>query len=105
MKQFGRLDGAANMAGVLSKPGPKLEELEDEDWDRVMAVNAKGVFHCIRAQLRVVGKGDGEGKEAKGGSIVNASSIVGLGGVHGLAVYSASKVSRVDSGTAVGERR
>ena len=105
MKQFGRLDGAANLAGVLGKPGPKIEELEDEVWDRVMGINGKGLFYCVRAQLRVMGKGDGEGKEAKGGSIVNAASIAGLGGAAGLAIYSASKVSRIDSDIAVGEGR
>ena len=97
MKQFGRLDGAANLAGVLGKPGPKIEELGDEVWDRVMGINGKGLFYCVRAQLRVMGK------ETKGGSIVNAASIAGLGGAPGVAIYSASKVSRVDSGIRVGE--
>ena len=105
VKQFGRLDGAANLAGILGTPGPKVEELGDEVWDRVMGVNAKGVFHCVRAQLRVMGKEDGEGKETKGGSIVNAASIAGLGGAPGSAIYAASKVSRVISDIAVGEGR
>lgn len=92
VRQFGRLDGAANLAGVLSKLGMTVEDCPDEEWDRVMGINASGMFFCVRAQLRVMGKREGEG-EGKGGSIVNAASVAGLQGSSGVAPYCSSKVS------------
>jgi arginine metabolism regulation protein II len=50
IKAHGRLDGAANMAGI-SAVGSLLHNETDEIWDSVVAVNAKGVFNCLRAQL------------------------------------------------------
>lgn len=91
VKQYGHLDGAANLAGILQPMGKTVEELEDEEWDNVLRVNLQGVFYCVRAQLRAIRKGGGEG--GKGGSIVNAASIAGIQGATGLAPYSASKVS------------
>ena len=91
VKEYGRLDGAANLAGILEAIGKTVEELEDEQWDKVLKVNVNGVFYCVRAQLRAMGKGGEE--EGKGGSIVNAASIAGLIGGTRYAPYSASKVS------------
>ncbi|PNS16179.1 Levodione reductase [Sphaceloma murrayae] len=79
--RLGRLDGAVNMAGILTKPVP-LTETSDEAWDSVFAVNAKGVFNCVRAQLRAMGKG---------GSIVNAASVFGQYGAPNNVAYNASK--------------
>ncbi len=71
-----------NSAGVLSV-APVLE-LPVEEWDRVMAVNARGVFLCAKAFARhMVDNG--------GGSIVNVASIAGKAGDPTLAHYSASK--------------
>ena len=82
IKHYGQLDGAANLAGILSYK--KVEEMEDDDWDKVLNVNLKGVFCCMRAQLqRIRGKG----------SIVSAASVSGLQGSPSLAAYCASKVS------------
>lgn len=53
---FGRLDGAVNMAGVIRRAKP-ITEVTDEDWDGSFAVNVRGVFNCLRAQLRVMEKG------------------------------------------------
>nr|XP_036583833.1 short chain dehydrogenase reductase family [Colletotrichum truncatum]KAF6793092.1 short chain dehydrogenase reductase family [Colletotrichum truncatum] len=74
IQKYGRLDGAANVAGVIGKcHGIKaLDELEDEDWDRIIAVNLTGTMYCMRAQLQNI---------VDGGSIVNVSSIHGLKGV------------------------
>lgn len=71
--KFGRLDGAANVAGVIGKDhGVKaIAELDDDQWDQIMAVNLKGTMMCIRKQLQLI---------ADGGSIVNVSSIHGLTG-------------------------
>ena len=73
--KHGRLDGAANVAGVIGKCHgiATVSELEDEDWDKIIGVNLTGTMYCMRAQLRNI---------AHGGSIVNVSSIHGLKGVY-----------------------
>ncbi|KAK4942031.1 hypothetical protein LTR10_018212 [Elasticomyces elasticus] len=81
VKKLGKLNGAVNLAGVLQKPRP-LAEVSDEDWDVTIDTNAKGVFFCMRAQVKHL---------EDGGSIVNATSGAGLTGVATSSVYSASK--------------
>lgn len=61
--KYGKLDGAVNMAGVITKATP-VKDLTDDDWDFSFAVNTKGVFNCLRAQLNVL---------QDGGSIVSIS--------------------------------
>ncbi len=61
-----------------------LMRMKDDDWDRVMDVNLKGTFLCIRAVTRAMMK-------ARYGRIVNLSSVIGLSGGAGQANYSASK--------------
>ena len=51
VQRLGKLDGAVNMAGVITPARPVAEET-DENWDHNFAVNARGVFFCIRAQLK-----------------------------------------------------
>jgi NAD(P)-dependent dehydrogenase (short-subunit alcohol dehydrogenase family) len=58
---MGKLDGAVNMAGVITSATPVAEET-DENWDFNFAVNTRGVFFCIRAQLKAM---------TAGGSIVS----------------------------------
>ncbi|KAL4919149.1 hypothetical protein BDW62DRAFT_200029 [Aspergillus aurantiobrunneus] len=84
VKWAGRLDGAANLAGVIGKSiGLKgVKDTDSDEWDFVMDVNLKGVMHCMRAELRAM---------ADNGSIVNASSIAGIQGFPCNAAYSASK--------------
>lgn len=55
VEKYGRLDGGANWAGVI-RVNPIVDET-DENWNFVMDVNAKGVFNCIRAQMRVMKDG------------------------------------------------
>lgn len=62
LDKFGKLDGAVNMAGVISSAVP-ITETSDESWDFVMGVNATGVFKCLRAELKAM--------KGKGGSIVS----------------------------------
>lgn len=82
MKHFGRLDGAANIAGIhLMRPIPVRDSTEDE-WTQVMDINATGVFFCLRAQLKQM---------QSGASIVNVASIAGHIGVAGSSAYCASK--------------
>lgn len=53
VKELGGLDGAANFAGVLAwERLVKIQDTTEDDWDFHMNVNAKGVFLCIRSQLR-----------------------------------------------------
>jgi len=61
-----------------------LIRMKDEDWDRVLDVNLKGTFHCIRAAARPMMK-------ARYGRIVNISSVIGQIGAAGQANYAASK--------------
>jgi NAD(P)-dependent dehydrogenase (short-subunit alcohol dehydrogenase family) len=53
---FGKLDGAVNMAGIIAEPTP-LTEYTDEVWDRMFAVNTRGVFNCLRAELKAMKEG------------------------------------------------
>ena len=87
LKAHGRIDGAFNSAGVLGPLGP-MAEVPIADFDRVMAVNSRGVWLCMQAQLRAMLKAPApEG----GYSIVNAASIAGLMGSPMLPAYTASK--------------
>jgi meso-butanediol dehydrogenase / (S,S)-butanediol dehydrogenase / diacetyl reductase len=79
---FGGLDIAVNSAGVISVE--PVESLVKAEWDRVMGINAKGVFLCCRAAVPVL-------KRRGGGRIINIASISGKDGYPGLAHYSASK--------------
>ncbi|CAM8664993.1 glucose 1-dehydrogenase [Sphingobium sp.] len=80
---FGTLDIAHNNAGVEAAMAPVGDALE-ADFDRVIAVNLKGVWLCMRAQIRQMSV---RGK----GAIVNTASVGGLVGVPGNAAYSAAK--------------
>jgi len=83
VKTFGRLDCACNIAGILGKTAPFTEQTE-EDFDRVIAVNLRGTFMCLQAEIDQMLKNDG-------GTIVNVASIAGLVGSAGIAPYVASK--------------
>jgi NAD(P)-dependent dehydrogenase (short-subunit alcohol dehydrogenase family) len=81
--RFGKLDILVNNAGVVSRG--VLEDTSAEEWDRVMGVNAKGVFLGTKAAIP-------EMRKAGGGSIINISSISGLVGQSNIQpVYNASK--------------
>ena len=79
----GRLDAAFNNAGVNSEAAAFLETSDDE-FERVMNVNLRGVWNCMKVELRqMMAQGSG--------AIVNWSSIGGLKGSKGRSAYSASK--------------
>ncbi len=83
VSRFGKLDILVNNAGVVS--WQPLEDLTVAEWDRVMDINAKGVFLGTKAAIP-------EMRKAGGGSIVNISSISGFTGQSYVsAVYNASK--------------
>jgi NAD(P)-dependent dehydrogenase (short-subunit alcohol dehydrogenase family) len=77
--RFGRLDGAFNNAAMGGSG--RLDKVPEADFDRIMAVNVKGTWLCMREEVRVMGAG----------SIVNVSSIGGLRGSSGMGAYQATK--------------
>jgi len=82
LEVFEKLDGAFNNAGITQ--GGLLHEVSEADFDRLFEVNVKGVWLCLREELRVM-------REAGAGSIVNTSSVGGYKGSSGLGAYQASK--------------
>jgi len=81
---YGRLDGAFNNAGMPEKLSGLLA-CSEQTFDRLMSINVKGLWFCMRAQIKQMQKQDGTG------SIVNTSSGAGLRGMAAMPVYSASK--------------
>ncbi|GHE57422.1 short chain dehydrogenase [Streptomyces capitiformicae] len=81
---FGSLDGAFNNAG-WGTIGPPLHEMDDADYDRMMDVNVRGVWNCLRKQIPVMLA------QGSGGSIVNTSSTAGLFATGASAPYVAAK--------------
>ena len=84
VERFGRLDIAFNNAGVEGVQAPIVRQSE-EDWDRTIAINLKGVWLCLKYEIRQMLRQGG------GGAIVNMASTIGLIGTAGVAAYSASK--------------
>lgn len=82
-KKFGHLDYAFNNAGV---EGDTLDTINctNENWNRVININLRGVWWCLKYQIQEMLKNGG-------GSIVNTSSIAGLVGFTGIPAYTASK--------------
>jgi NAD(P)-dependent dehydrogenase (short-subunit alcohol dehydrogenase family) len=83
MDEFGRLDCAHNNAGILGG-ATATADCSEEEWDRIIAVNLKGVWLCMRAEIpHMLAQG--------GGAIVNTASTAGLVAMRGLPAYVASK--------------
>ena len=83
VSRYGKLDILVNNAGILIRKG--LEETTVEDWDRIMGVNAKGVFLGTKQAIPAM-------RRAGGGSIINISSTAGLvGSPNGSPSYTATK--------------
>jgi NAD(P)-dependent dehydrogenase (short-subunit alcohol dehydrogenase family) len=80
---FGRLDAAFNNAGVQS-PIAELADASGEEFDRVNGINLRGVFNCMKYELIQM-------RKQSSGAIVNNSSLGGLVGVPGRAMYHAAK--------------
>jgi NAD(P)-dependent dehydrogenase (short-subunit alcohol dehydrogenase family) len=84
IRQYGRLDYAHNNAGILGELAPTADCTE-ENWDRVVSTNLKGVWLCMKHEIR-------EMLRQGGGAIVNTSSIWGLVGTEmGAPAYVATK--------------
>ena len=81
--KFGPIDLAVNNAGIGGAIAP-THEVRDEDWDRMMDINLKGVFFCMREEINAM-------LHHKGGCIVNVSSLAGLNGFRMNAPYCVAK--------------
>lgn len=90
VERFGRLDFAHNNAGVVSA-GVNVDELTEEDFDRTFAVNVRGVWLGMRAQIRQMKTQEPVGESVTRGVIVNTSSMRGLASYETQSAYSASK--------------
>ncbi|MFI1838630.1 SDR family NAD(P)-dependent oxidoreductase [Streptomyces olivaceoviridis] len=83
LRTYGRLDAAFNNAGWTST-GTPMHLMDDAEYDRIMDVNARGVWNAMRAQIAVM-------LEHGGGSIVNTSSVAGIRATGASAPYIAAK--------------
>lgn len=81
---YGQLDFAFNNAGIAGAIGVSTHEYPDESWERVMGINLKGVWLCMKYEIPQMLK-------QGGGAIVNTASIWGLVGAPGASAYVASK--------------
>src|SRR5437867_11198763 len=81
--EFGRLDAAFNNAGVMARVAATAESTREE-WDRVIGVNLRGVWSCMKYELRQM-------QNQGSGAIVNNASVGALTGNPGIASYIASK--------------
>ena len=87
LERFGRVDGLVNNAAVYQRPGlfrGPFDQIPVEDWDRVMAVNLRGIFLCCRAVISHM-------KERGSGKIINISSSTVAQGTPNFAHYVTSK--------------
>ena len=82
MSKWGRIDTLVNNAGIVADA--QLRKMTDEQFERVIDVNLKGVYHCTKAVVDIM-------LEQNSGVILNASSIVGLYGNFGQTNYAATK--------------
>ena len=81
--EFGRLDAAFNNAGIMAHIAPTADSTR-EDWDRVIGINLRGVWSCMKHELRQM-------ERQGGGAIVNNASVGALTGNPGIGSYIASK--------------
>ncbi len=84
-KTFGRIDVLVNNAGITGIRKP-THEIPEEEWDRVMSINAKSVYFCTKHAVPFM-------KKNGGGSIINVASVLGMVGSPGAPPYVASKAA------------
>lgn len=83
VKTFGRLDVAFNNAGT-EQPVAAIADLSEDEWDRILRVNLRSVFLCMKYEIELMLKNGG-------GAIVNTSSGAGVLAIRGQAAYCAAK--------------
>jgi NAD(P)-dependent dehydrogenase (short-subunit alcohol dehydrogenase family) len=82
VEHFGSVDVLVNNAGILFTA--PVEETTEEMWDKLLAVNVKGLFFCSQAAVVQM-------KKQKSGKIINISSIAAIGAQDGICAYSSTK--------------
>src|ERR1051325_725112 len=83
LKRYSRIDCAHNNAGVEGARA-RTASMQEKDWDRTIAINLKGVWLCMKSEIRQMLRNGG-------GAIVNTSSICGQAGLWRFSAYAASK--------------
>lgn len=83
---IGRLDFALNCAAGESGIGKAVMDFSEEEFDTTLNVNLKGLWLCMKEEISLMQKN-------KGGTLINVSSVNGLGGVEGGSLYAASKAA------------
>ena len=81
---FGRLDFAFNNAGIEPKKAAPTADYDEEEWNRIIDVDLRGVFLCMKYEIPLM-------LEQGGGAIVNTSSGAGIIGIKGSPAYTAAK--------------
>jgi len=83
--RFGRIDCAVNNAGIVLSEGVPTHEYTEDDFDRLLRINLRGVFVCMKHEIAAMLAGGGPG------SMVNVASVAALRGGGGSVAYVASK--------------
>jgi 3-oxoacyl-[acyl-carrier protein] reductase len=94
-EQFGRIDVLVTAAGIVGATQARTHQIRTEDFDRVLDVNLRGMFFCIRAVLPVM-------LAANYGRIVNIASISGKDGNEAMMPYTASKAGVIGMTMVIG---
>src|ERR1700730_9629767 len=84
VEAFGRLDFAFNNAGIEPRKPAPTADYDEEEWNRIININLRGVFLCMKHEIPLILK-------QGGGAIVNTSSGAGVIGIAGQAAYCAAK--------------
>jgi NAD(P)-dependent dehydrogenase (short-subunit alcohol dehydrogenase family) len=84
VEAFGRLDFAFNNAGIEPRNPAPTAEYEEEEWNRIIDINLRGVFLCMKHEIPLILK-------QGGGALVNTSSGAGIIGIKGSPAYTAAK--------------
>src|SRR3954452_4311419 len=85
VETFGRLDFAFNNAGIEPKKPAPTADYDEDEWNRILDINLRGVFLCMKHEIPLILKHGG------GGAIVNTSSGAGIIGIKGSPAYTAAK--------------
>jgi NAD(P)-dependent dehydrogenase (short-subunit alcohol dehydrogenase family) len=81
---FGRLDFAFNNAGIEPRKPAPTADYDEEEWNRIIDINLRGVFLCMKHEIPLI-------LNSGGGAIVNTSSGAGIIGIKGSPAYTAAK--------------
>src|SRR3954454_19974171 len=85
VEAFGRLDFAFNNAGIEPRKPAPTADYEEQEWNRIIDINLRGVFLCMKHEIPLILK------HGDGGAIVNTSSGAGVIGIKGSPAYTAAK--------------